>query len=68
MHFVPCFFLSDLVPKAYRKLTLRHRESVTRMMATARKSVFQERKMRRESRMGTMSNMQPGGTHTETQD
>jgi len=68
MRLVPCFFLSDLVPKAYRKLTLHHPESVTRMMATARKSVFQERQIRRESRMGTMSNMQPGDTHTESQD
>jgi len=56
---------ADLAPKAYRRLTLRHRESVSRMVATARKSVVQERTIRRESKMGAMNNIRPAHTYTE---
>jgi len=50
---------NDLAPKAYRKLTVHHRESLSRMVQHARKSISQERIIRRESRAGATNNIQP---------
>lgn len=58
---------NDLAPKISRKLTVHQHASINRMMATARKSVIQERIIRRESRMGPMNNVQPQDTHRVSQ-
>jgi chitin synthase len=54
---------SDLDPK----VSLLHRDSVNRMVNTARKSVIHERMIRRESKMVVMNNMRPEDTHSISQ-
>jgi len=55
------------LPTDYRKITLRHGESVGDMAKKARKSIIQERNIRRESKMGPNNNMRPQDMHTALQ-